>query len=104
MAERGERLLPYSFRHSYSLRCHQGGIDGGSAAAAMGHSYEVHCRSYPWASEAGVLAAFNRARAQFSYAQPAVGTVEADAALGGSSVMLRPFCLTRALGWLCMGA
>ncbi|MCT0223866.1 site-specific integrase [Synechococcus sp. CS-1328] len=64
MAQRGERLVPYSFRHSYSLRCHQRGIDGGSAAAAMGHSYEVHCRSYPWASEAGVVAAFQRARAQ----------------------------------------
>lgn len=63
MAEQGERLVPYSFRHSYSLRCHQRGIDGGSAAAAMGHSYEVHCRSYPWASEAGVVAAFKRARA-----------------------------------------
>ena len=64
MAGRGERLVPYSFRHSYSLRCHQRGIDGGSAAAAMGHSYEVHCRSYPWASEAGVVAAFRRARAE----------------------------------------
>jgi len=62
MAQRGERLVPYSFRHSYSLRCHQRGIDGGSAAAAMGHSYEVHCRSYPWASEAGMVAAFRRAR------------------------------------------
>jgi integrase len=62
LAAKGERLVPYSFRHSYSLRCHQRGIDGGSAAAAMGHSYEVHCRSYPWASEAGVVAAFRRAR------------------------------------------
>lgn len=62
MGDRGQRLVPYSFRHSYSLRCHQRGIDGGSAAAAMGHSYEVHCRSYPWASEAGVVAAFQRAR------------------------------------------
>ena len=64
VAAAGDRLVPYSFRHSYSLRCHQRGIDGGSAAAAMGHSYEVHCRSYPWASEAGVVAAFKRARAQ----------------------------------------
>ena len=62
MLSRGQRLVPYSFRHSYSLRCHQRGIDGGSAAAAMGHSYEVHCRSYPWASEAGMVAAFRRAR------------------------------------------
>ena len=61
MAAAGERLIPYSFRHSYSLRCHQRGIDGGSAAAAMGHSYEVHCRSYPWASEAGVVAALGAA-------------------------------------------
>ena len=59
---KGERLVPYSFRHSYSLRCHQRGIDGGSTAAAMGHSYEVHYRSYPWASEAGMVAAFRRAR------------------------------------------
>ena len=59
---KGERLVPYSFRHSYSLSCHQRGIDGGSSAAAMGHSYEVHCRSYPWASEAGMVAAFRRAR------------------------------------------
>jgi integrase len=64
MGDRGQRLVPYSFRHSYSLRCHQRGIDGGSAAAAMGHSYEVHCRSYPWASEAGVVAAFQRARSR----------------------------------------
>lgn len=62
MLSRGQRLVPYSFRHSYSLRCHQRGIDGGSAAAAMGHSYEVHCRSYPWASEAGMVSAFQRAR------------------------------------------
>lgn len=63
MAERGERLVP-SFRHSHSLRCHQRGIDGGSAAAAMGNSHEVHCRSHPWASEAGVVADFRRARTQ----------------------------------------
>lgn len=68
LAERGERLVPYSFRHSYSLRCHQRGIDGGSTAAAMGHSYEVHCRSYPWASEAGMVAAFRRARGQAAQA------------------------------------
>lgn len=62
LAAKGERLVPYSFRHSYSLRCHQRGIDGGSAAAAMGHSYEVPCRSHPWASEAGVVAASRRCR------------------------------------------
>jgi integrase len=58
---KGERLACYSFRHSYSVRGHQRGIDNGSMALAMGHSIEVHCRSYPWASEVGTEAAFKRA-------------------------------------------
>jgi len=57
----GERLSCYSFRHSYSVRGHQRGIDNGSMALAMGHSIEVHCRSYPWATEAGTEAAFAKA-------------------------------------------
>ena len=61
MEANGERLSCYSFRHSYSVRGHQRGIDNGSMALAMGHSIEVHCRSYPWASEAGTAAAFDRA-------------------------------------------
>lgn len=61
LAAKGERLVPYSFRHSYSLRCHQRGIDGGSAAT-MGHSHDVYCRSYLWASEAGMVSAFRKAR------------------------------------------
>ena len=58
---KGERAACYSFRHSYSVRGHQRGIDNGSMALAMGHSIEVHCRSYPWASEVGTEAAFQRA-------------------------------------------
>ena len=57
----GERVSCYSLRHSYSVRGHQRGIDNGSMALAMGHSIEVHCRSYPWATEAGTAAAFARA-------------------------------------------
>jgi integrase len=58
----GKRLSCYSFRHSYSLRCHQTDeIPVGEIALAMGHSIEVHCRSYPWSSEAGAVAAFERA-------------------------------------------
>lgn len=57
----GQRLSCYSFRHSYSVRGHQRSIDNGSMALAMGHSIEVHCRSYPWATEAGAAAAFARA-------------------------------------------
>ncbi len=60
---RGERAVPYSFRHSYSLRGHQLGIDAGSVARSMGHSFEVHCRSYPWASDLGMSTAFARALA-----------------------------------------
>jgi len=61
LAERGERAVPYSFRHSYSLRGHQLGIDPGSVALSMGHSLEVHLRSYPWASGQGATAAFRKA-------------------------------------------
>ena len=61
MEANGERLSCYSFRHSYSVRGHRRDIDNGSMALAMGHSIEVHCRSYPWASEAGTAAAFDRA-------------------------------------------
>ena len=63
LSARGERAVPYSFRHSYSLRGHQLGIDAGSVALSMGHSYEVHCRSYPWASQSGAATAFARALA-----------------------------------------
>ncbi|MFM7228620.1 MAG: site-specific integrase, partial [Cyanobacteriota bacterium] len=52
MEAKGERAVPYAFRHSYSLRGHLRGVDGGSVALSMGHSFEVHCRSYPWASTA----------------------------------------------------
>ena len=54
----GWHVPPYSLRHPYSFRGHQRGIDNGSIALAMGHLIEVHCRSYPWATEAGAAAAF----------------------------------------------
>jgi integrase len=63
MEAKGERVVPYSFRHAYSLRGHLRGIDAGSVALSMGHSFEVHCRSYPWASAAGAVEAFDRANA-----------------------------------------
>ena len=42
-----------SFRHAYSYRCHQTyGINGPDAAAYMGHSVDVHNRSYSqWFTE-----------------------------------------------------
>jgi integrase len=59
---KGARLSCYSFRHGYSVRGHQRDVDAGNMALAMGHSLEVHCRSYPYATEAGATAAFMRAR------------------------------------------
>jgi hypothetical protein len=56
--KRGEWLRPYVFRDSYSLRCHQRGVEVGAIAAAMGHSLAVHASSYRWASEATTAAAF----------------------------------------------
>jgi integrase len=68
LAAKGERAVPYSFRHSYSLRAHQRGIDAGSVAHSMGHSIEVHCRSYAWASAAGTATAFARANSTLAAA------------------------------------
>jgi len=60
----GERVSVYSFRHSFSVRGHQLGIDSGAMALAMGHSLETHCRSYPWATESGAASAFKKARSR----------------------------------------
>jgi integrase len=58
MALGQRRLVPYSFRHTYSLRGHRRGIDAGAMAHSMGHSLEVHLRSYPWDSASNTAAAF----------------------------------------------
>jgi len=60
---RNEEIGTYSFRHSFSVRGHKLGIDSGSMSSAMGHSLEVHCREYPWATDATTQTAFDRARA-----------------------------------------
>ena len=46
LAGQGQRLVPCSFRHSYSFRAHRMGIPTGAIADSMGHSIEVYCRSY----------------------------------------------------------
>lgn len=61
LKERDENLVPYSFRHSFSVRGHQRGVDNGSMSLAMGHSIECHCREYPWATDKGTETAFERA-------------------------------------------
>ena len=41
-----EWLRPYSFRDTYSIRCHREGVPVASICDAMGHSEAVHMRSY----------------------------------------------------------
>ncbi len=53
---RGECLVPYSFRYSYSLRAHRRNINAGAADRSMGHSLEVHLRFCTWAPAAGTEA------------------------------------------------
>ena len=49
--EEKKNLTLYSFRHSYSLRAHQRGIDPASVALAMRHDLKTHTTSYPWAEK-----------------------------------------------------
>lgn len=60
----GEWLRIYTFRDSYSLRCHRYGIEVGAVAAAMGHSLAVHSKSYRWASTDTTTEAFASAIGQ----------------------------------------
>ena len=57
-ADRGEWLRPYSFRDTFSLRCHRQKIELGAICDAMGHNLEAHARAYRWASEMTTSAAF----------------------------------------------
>ena len=42
----GSNIVPYGFRHYYSLRGHIAGIDSGSMASIKGYSIEAHHRAY----------------------------------------------------------
>ena len=58
----GEQLTPYSFRHRYAKRMHAANIPIANISEAMGHTIEVHLKSYarfkPNAT-AGFIAAVN---------------------------------------------
>ena len=56
--DRGEWLRAYSFRDTYSLRCHRQKIELGAICAAMGHNIEGHGRAYRWESQETTAAAF----------------------------------------------
>ncbi len=49
--EEKKNLTLYSFRHSYSLRAHQRGIDPESVSLAMRHDLKTHTSFYPWAEK-----------------------------------------------------
>ena len=57
----GEWLRPYSFRDTFSVRAHDLDISSTNIAQAMGHSVEVHHRSYRTSEWKGVRNAFSRA-------------------------------------------
>ena len=44
--EQGRTLRPYSFRNSYSVRCHERGQNTAAISDAMGHSERTHSSSY----------------------------------------------------------
>ena len=58
---RGEWLRPYSFRDTFSVRAHGHGIEDTMIAAALGHSIEVHHRSYRTSEWRSVRKAFAEA-------------------------------------------
>lgn len=58
---RGEWLRPYSFRDTFSVRAHGYAIDDTMIAAALGHSVEVHHRSYRTSEWRSVRKAFAEA-------------------------------------------
>jgi integrase len=71
-AAQGEKLVPYSFRHTYSAKCTELGIHTDHASAAMGHSAEVHRRIYRTDTQASVTRDFERARSRIGSATKAV--------------------------------
>ncbi len=58
----GQYLKPYAFRDSFSMRCTRYGIADSHASEVMGHSPEVHRRSYRTSRQEDVLNAFNKAK------------------------------------------
>ena len=58
---KGEWLRPYSFRDTFSVRAHSFNISDTDIAAAMGHTVEVHHRSYRTSEWKGVRRAFAQA-------------------------------------------
>ena len=62
MQSEGKNAVPYSFRHSYSLRAHQRAVIPENVALSMRHSVQVHFQSYPYTNRRSMRADFARAR------------------------------------------
>ena len=57
----GEKLPPYSLRHSYSQLGEEAGVNKADLCHAMGHSEEVHNRQYTTSTAASVRRSFQKA-------------------------------------------
>ncbi len=70
-SDKGERLVPYSLRHSYAHRAHVSlGLAPKVAAALMGHSVQTHLASYSrWIGDDVVEAALGQAAASWKRKQ-----------------------------------
>ena len=56
----GVHTRPYSFRNSYSVRCHLHGIPSAQVADAMGHSDLTHNTHYTTSTAASTSEVFDR--------------------------------------------
>lgn len=75
MQAEGKNVVPYSFRHSYSLRAHQHAIIPENVALSMRHSVQVHFQSYPYTNRRSMRADFARARQDNRMAKASLKTV-----------------------------
>ena len=57
-AAKGKTLRAYSFRNSYSVRCHAAGRPTSAISDAMGHSERTHSDSYLTTTPAATARAF----------------------------------------------
>jgi integrase len=61
VAEAGEVLVPYSFRHRFAAEAHRLGLAVKDISQAMGHSVEAHLRAYAGFTSSTTAAAFANA-------------------------------------------
>ena len=58
--QRGEWLRPYTFRDTYSVRCHRLRFETAQICRAMGHGLAAHSRAYRSATDQTMFEAFDQ--------------------------------------------